>query len=96
MEHMLQLHIEHLPEGVNLATSNDVQGEGCEIATLAPYIARWMLRCASLAPTGRDWNGCCVTARAHPSRWITCSNGMPNIWSITVPSHGQTGPVIWC
>ncbi len=54
--------------------------------------SRWMPRCASPAPTGRDWNGCCVTARAHPSRWNTCSNGMPNIWSIVTtacwrPTH---------
>jgi predicted RNase H-like HicB family nuclease len=26
MERMIQLHIEHLPEGVYLATSDDVQG----------------------------------------------------------------------
>jgi len=26
MEHVIQLHIEKLPEGVYLATSNDVQG----------------------------------------------------------------------
>jgi predicted RNase H-like HicB family nuclease len=26
MEHMIQLHIEHLPEGMYLATSDDVQG----------------------------------------------------------------------
>ena len=26
MEHMLQLHIERLPEGVYLATSDDIQG----------------------------------------------------------------------
>ena len=26
MEHMIKLHIEKLPEGVYLATSNDVQG----------------------------------------------------------------------
>ncbi len=26
MEHMIQLHIEKLPEGVYLATSDDVQG----------------------------------------------------------------------
>lgn len=26
MEHMIRLHIEKLPEGVYLATSNDVQG----------------------------------------------------------------------
>ncbi len=26
MEHMIQLHIEKLPEGVYLATSNDMQG----------------------------------------------------------------------
>lgn len=26
MEHLIQLHIEKLPEGLNLATSDDVQG----------------------------------------------------------------------
>ena len=26
MEHVINLHIEHLPEGVYLATSDDVQG----------------------------------------------------------------------
>jgi predicted RNase H-like HicB family nuclease len=26
MEHLLQLHIEYLPEGVYLATSDDIQG----------------------------------------------------------------------
>jgi predicted RNase H-like HicB family nuclease len=35
MEHLLQLHIEYLPEGVYLATSDDIQGliaQGCTIA----------------------------------------------------------------
>jgi len=64
-----------------------------------------MPQCASKVTTGRDWNGCCVmtegnplfgTARARLSPLSTCSNAMPNIWSITVPSPVPTGPVIWC
>ena len=46
MEHIVNLHIEKLPEGVYLATSDDVQGlvaQGCTIAEtieIARYIAK--------------------------------------------------------
>ena len=38
MEHMVQLHIEHLPEGVYLATSDDVQGLIAQGRTIAETI----------------------------------------------------------
>lgn len=38
MEHMVQLHIEHLPEGVYLATSDDVQGLVAQGRTIAETI----------------------------------------------------------
>ena len=38
MEHMLQLHIEHLPDGVYLATSDDVQGLVVQGRTIAETI----------------------------------------------------------
>jgi predicted RNase H-like HicB family nuclease len=38
MEHLLNLHIEHLPEGVYLATSNDVQGLVAQGRTIAETI----------------------------------------------------------
>ena len=36
MEHMVQLHIERLPEGVYLATSDDIQGLVAQGRTLVP------------------------------------------------------------
>lgn len=38
MEHLLNLHIEHLPEGVYLATSDDVQGLVAQGRTIAETI----------------------------------------------------------
>lgn len=38
MEHMVRLHIEHLPEGVYLATSDDVQGLVAQGRTIAETI----------------------------------------------------------
>jgi predicted RNase H-like HicB family nuclease len=38
MEHMVQLHIEHLPEGVYLATSDEVQGLVAQGRTIAETI----------------------------------------------------------
>jgi predicted RNase H-like HicB family nuclease len=38
MEHMVQLHIEHLPEGVYLATSDDIQGLVAQGRTIAETI----------------------------------------------------------
>ena len=38
MEHIVQLHIEHLPEGVYLATSDDVQGLVAQGRTIAETI----------------------------------------------------------
>ena len=38
MEHLLNLHIEHLPEGVYLATSDDVQGLIAQGRTIAETI----------------------------------------------------------
>ena len=38
MEHMVQLHIERLPEGVYLATSDDVQGLVAQGRTIAETI----------------------------------------------------------
>ncbi|MDO8414197.1 MAG: hypothetical protein Q7S51_10465 [Gallionellaceae bacterium] len=38
MGHLVQLHIEHLPEGVYLATSNDVQGLVAQGRTIAETI----------------------------------------------------------
>jgi predicted RNase H-like HicB family nuclease len=38
MERMIQLHIEHLPEGVYLATSDDVQGLIAQGTTLQSTI----------------------------------------------------------
>ena len=38
MEHIVQLHIEHLPEGMYLATSDDVQGLIAQGRTIAETI----------------------------------------------------------
>lgn len=38
MEHMVQLHIEHLPEGVYLSTSNELQGLVAQGRTIAETI----------------------------------------------------------
>ncbi len=38
MEHLLNLHLEHLPEGVYLATSDDVQGLVAQGRTIAETI----------------------------------------------------------
>jgi len=38
MEHLLNLHVEHLPEGVYLATSDDVQGLVAQGSTIAETI----------------------------------------------------------
>lgn len=38
MEHMVRLHIEHLPEGVYLATSDEVQGLVAQGRTIAETI----------------------------------------------------------
>lgn len=38
MEHMAQLHIERLPEGVYLATSDDIQGLEAQGSTIAETI----------------------------------------------------------
>lgn len=38
MEHMVHLHIEHLPEGVYLATSDDVRGLIAQGRTIAETI----------------------------------------------------------
>ena len=38
MEHIVQLHIEHFPEGVYLATSDDVQGLVAQGRTIAETI----------------------------------------------------------
>ena len=38
MEHIVQLHIEHLPEGVYLATSDDIQGLVAQGRTIAETI----------------------------------------------------------
>ena len=49
MEHMVQLHIEKLPEGVYLATSDDLQGliaQGCtlqETVEIAHDVARKLI-----------------------------------------------------
>lgn len=38
MEHMVKLHIEHLPEGIYLATSDEVQGLIAQGRTIAETI----------------------------------------------------------
>jgi len=38
MEHQVQLHIEHLPEGVYLATSDEIQGLVAQGRTIAETI----------------------------------------------------------
>jgi hypothetical protein len=38
MEHIVNLHIEKLPEGVNLATSHDVQGLVAQGRTIAETV----------------------------------------------------------
>lgn len=38
MEHMVKLHIEHLPEGMYLATSDEVQGLVAQGRTIAETI----------------------------------------------------------
>lgn len=38
MEHLVKLHIEHLPEGIYLATSDDVQGLVAQGRTIAETI----------------------------------------------------------
>ena len=38
MEHMVQLHIERLPEGVYLATSDDIQGSVVQGRTITETI----------------------------------------------------------
>lgn len=38
MEHLLQLHIEYLPEGIYLATSDDIQGLIAQGRTIAETV----------------------------------------------------------
>ena len=57
MEHVIQLHIEKLPEGVYLATSDDVQGLVAQGRTIqetieiARDVARKLIEAHSGAPT---------------------------------------------
>jgi len=44
MEHMIQLHIEKLPEGVYLTTSDDVQGLIAQGRTLQETVMAFMFR----------------------------------------------------
>ena len=62
MEHMVQLHIEHLPEGVYLATSDDIQGLVAQGRTIAETIeiARDVAKKLIEAQTGD------VQATLHP------------------------------
>lgn len=64
MEHMVQLHIEHLPEGVYLATSDDIQGLIAQGRTIAETIeiARDVAKKLIEAQTGD------VRASLHPVR----------------------------
>ena len=66
MEHVIQLHIEKLPEGVYLATSDDVQGLVAQGRTVQETIeiardvakklieAQWLDEAAILPPVTRD------------------------------------------
>lgn len=68
MEHVIQLHIEKLPEGVYLATSDDVQGLVAQGRTIqetieiARDVARKLIEAqsgaaaASLPPAGESFN----------------------------------------
>ena len=47
MEHMVQLHIEKLPEGVYLATSDDVQGLIQETLEIARDVAKKLIEARS-------------------------------------------------
>jgi predicted RNase H-like HicB family nuclease len=64
MEHMVQLHIEHLPEGVYLATSDDIQGLVAQGRTIAETIeiARDVAKKLIEAQTGD------AHASLHPER----------------------------
>ena len=59
MEHMIQLHIERLPEGVYLATSDEVQGLVAQGRTIqetieiARDVARKLLEAQAGASTAR-------------------------------------------
>jgi hypothetical protein len=52
MEHMIQLHIEKLPEGVFLATSDDIQG------LIAQGSLRWANHLTIRLLSGRNGQAC--------------------------------------
>ena len=58
MEHMVQLHIERLPEGVCLATSDDIQGLVAQGRTITETIeiARDIARKLIDSQTGSERN----------------------------------------
>ena len=63
MEHVIQLHIEKLPEGVYLATSNDVQGLVAQGRTIQETIEIARDVAKKLIESRVGWRGS-VTARS--------------------------------
>ena len=67
MEHLIQLHIEKLPEGVYLATSDEVQGLVAQGRTIQETveIARDVARRLIESQSGSDPDSTSTLPRAH-------------------------------